>query len=220
MRHAGRRVTDITLAPRNARGRVEFSSDFVVLRPRDPAHARHTVLLEIPNRGLTQANGSFFSTARGAPFDLMNLSATTLRDAFLFEQGFTVAWLGWEFDLPKGSIGMEAPAANVNGPVRQSLIVTSAGSHVLRLGGPNSYCAADAAQPGGQLLVKSHFDEPGRALPRADWAFARIERDSTQQGETHSRIRAPVVLMNELQPGQIYELGSTRAPIRDWRDSA
>ena len=52
-----------------------------------------------------QANGSFFLTARGATFDLMNLGATNLRDAFAFEQGFTVAWLGWEFDLPDGAMG-------------------------------------------------------------------------------------------------------------------
>jgi hypothetical protein len=151
----GRRVTDILLAPRNAKGRVEFSSDFVVARPRDQARARRSVLLEIPNRGLTQANGSFFSTARGAIFDLMNLAATNLSDAFLFEQGFTVAWLGWEFDFPDGAIRVRAPAANVNGPVRHSIIATAAGSHVARLGGANSYCAADAAQPEAQLLVKS-----------------------------------------------------------------
>src|SRR5580693_7850095 len=58
----GRRVTDISLAPRNAKGRVEFSSDFVVVRPRDRARARGSVLLEIPNRGVTQADGSLFST--------------------------------------------------------------------------------------------------------------------------------------------------------------
>src|SRR5579862_5106789 len=40
---ASRRIADVALAPRNAQGRVEFSSDFVVLRPRDPALARHSV---------------------------------------------------------------------------------------------------------------------------------------------------------------------------------
>jgi len=187
----GRRVTDISLAPHNASGKIEFSSDFVLVRPKDPARARHSVLLEIPNRGVTQANGSFFSTVPGSEFDLMNLAGTDLSDAFLFEQGFTVAWLGWQFDLPKGDIRMEAPEANVNGLVRQSAIATSAGSRLWRLGGTSSYCAADAAQPDAQLLVKAHFDGPGRVLPRAAWSFADP---------------CAVVLQGGFEAGQMYEL--------------
>jgi hypothetical protein len=187
----GRRVTDISLAPRNAQGRVEFSSDFVVARPSDPARARGSVLLEIPNRGVTQAEGSFFSAAPGSEFDLMDLDATNLRDAFLFERGFTVAWLGWQFDLPKGDIRMEAPAANVNGPVRQSAIVLSGGSRLWRLGGSGSYCAADAAQPDAQLLVKPHLEGPGRVLPRETWRFADP---------------CAVVLQDGFEAGQVYEL--------------
>jgi Alpha/beta hydrolase domain len=196
----GRRVTDIALAPRNSKGRVEFSSDFVLVRPRDPLRARRAVLLEIPNRGLTQADGSLFSAGKGSAFDLMNLDATTLSDAFLFEQGFTVAWLGWQFDLPKGAIRMEAPAANVNGLVRQSAIATSTGIHLWRLGGASDYCAADAAQPDAQLLVKSHFDDPGRALPRAGWAFAHIEDGKVVPDP------CAVVLQDEFETGLFYEL--------------
>lgn len=196
----GRRVTDINLAPRNAAGRVEFSSDFVVARPRNLARNRHSILLEIPNRGLTQANGSFFSTARGSAFDLMKLDSTALGDAFIFEQGFTMAWLGWEFDLPPGAIRMEAPVANVNGVVRQSAVVTSRGGHLMRLGGQNSYCAADAAQPGAQLLVKSRFDEPGRLMPRSGWAFARVENEKFVPDP------CSVISGDEFTPGHIYEL--------------
>src|SRR5580700_6399330 len=90
-------------------------------------------------------------------------------------RSFTVAWLGWEFDLPDGAIRMRAPAANVNGPVRHSIIAAAAGSHLARLGGSNSYCAADAVQGDAQLIVKAHFDDPGRVLPRAGWAFAHVE---------------------------------------------
>jgi hypothetical protein len=162
------RVADIALAPRNPEGRVEFSSDFVILRPRDPARSRHSVLLEIPNRGVTQANGSFFATAPGSTFDLMNLGATSLRDAFVFEQGFTVAWLGWQFDLPEGAIRMEAPSAKVSSLVREGIIKTVAGEHSARL----NYCAADANQTDARLIVRDRFDDAGRSVPRSDWAFA------------------------------------------------
>ena len=197
---ASRPIADIGLAPRTPQGRVTFSSDFVVLRPRDPARARRSVWLEIPNRGVTQANGSFFFTAAGSSFDLMDLDATSLRDAFLFEQGFTVAWLGWQFDLPDGAIRIEVPAAQVHGPVRQSILATFPGSHVVPLGGLNSYCAADALQPDAQLVVKAHFDDPGRVLPRAHWAFARVE-DGKLASDPCS-----AVLRDGFEPGQLYEL--------------
>src|SRR5712671_5275882 len=44
-------VTDIDRAPKNANGLVEFSSDLVVLRPKDPTKGNGTALLEISNRG-------------------------------------------------------------------------------------------------------------------------------------------------------------------------
>lgn len=195
---ANQRIADIALAPRNAKGHVEFSSDFVVVRPRDAAKARHSVLLEIPNRGLTQAEGAFFSPA--SSFDLMSLDDTSLRDAFLFEQGFTAAWLGWQFDLPGGEIRMDAPAANVNSTVRRSIITLGPGAHLANLSGSNSYCAADAEQPNAQLIVKSKMDDPGRVAPRSQWSFGRID---------HGKIvpdPCGVVSLNQFDPGQLYEV--------------
>src|SRR5437763_16744882 len=56
---ANLRIADIANAPRNAQGMVEFSGDFVVVRPVDPARARPSVFLEILNRGRTQASDIF-----------------------------------------------------------------------------------------------------------------------------------------------------------------
>ena len=46
-----RAITDLDLAPRNPRGRVEFSADLFILAPQDPARASGSVLFEISNRG-------------------------------------------------------------------------------------------------------------------------------------------------------------------------
>jgi hypothetical protein len=201
---ASRRITDLALAPRNGDGRVEFSSDFVILRPRDPARARGSVLLEIPNRGMTQANGSFFSAAssgaRGSDFNLTNLDATALSDAFLFEQGFTVAWLGWQFDLPRGSLRLEAPAAGVNSVVRQSFIAGSGGSHYARLG---SYCAADITQADAELTVRNRFDDTSHVLPRADWEFAPSLSGSEPRLVTADP--CAIFYRDGFEPGQIYD---------------
>ena len=44
-------ITDIALAPRNARGMVEYSSNIMIIRPVDREKGNHKLLFEINNRG-------------------------------------------------------------------------------------------------------------------------------------------------------------------------
>ena len=44
-------IVDIGLAPRNARGMVEYSFDFYILKPMVPARSMRTMMYEPPNRG-------------------------------------------------------------------------------------------------------------------------------------------------------------------------
>jgi hypothetical protein len=44
-------ITDLALAPRNARGHVEYSATFQLARPRDAARASGVLLYDVPNRG-------------------------------------------------------------------------------------------------------------------------------------------------------------------------
>src|SRR6516165_2709937 len=57
-------VADLALAPKNSQGKIEFSSDLLVVRPRTGGKSRGTVFLEIVNRGVPQALG-ILSGARG-----------------------------------------------------------------------------------------------------------------------------------------------------------
>ena len=81
---ANQGIADLALAPVNGAGRVEFESDFVIVRLADARKSRHSALIEIPNRGVTQANRSFFSTAAGSGFNLLKLDDTSLADSFVF----------------------------------------------------------------------------------------------------------------------------------------
>src|SRR5690349_15635261 len=51
---ANRAIADIDAAPRNAEGKVEFSSDLLLFRPKGD-RARGTVFLEVVNRGRDQS---------------------------------------------------------------------------------------------------------------------------------------------------------------------
>src|SRR5947209_18764870 len=44
-------VTDIDKAPKNASGKVEFSSDFFIIKPKDLTRGNGSVLYEVSNRG-------------------------------------------------------------------------------------------------------------------------------------------------------------------------
>ena len=76
---ANRTVIDLELAPRNAEGKVEFSTDVEILAPVEPKRGRGALLYDVNNRGNKLAFGQFNSGA----------------DEFLMRQGFVVVWSGW-----------------------------------------------------------------------------------------------------------------------------
>ena len=88
-------IADVKFAPKNADGQVEFAGDLLYFRPRAPAKTRGTVFLEIVNRGRDQALGLMSAAVQ------QNLAPENwdLGDRFLLEQGFSVAFLGWQFDV-------------------------------------------------------------------------------------------------------------------------
>lgn len=105
---ANQSVRDLNLAVTNAEGLVEFSADLYVLKPRDPAKANGTVLLEVPNRG-GKGMLNRFCFARGSNDPTKD---EDFGDKWLLEEGYTLVWVGWQWDAPKrpGILRLE-PAA-------------------------------------------------------------------------------------------------------------
>ena len=90
-------IADIDKAPRNAAGKVEFSSDFELLKPKDPSRGNGTVLYEVSNRG-GRGMVNFFNRGNG---QVDPQTGQRTGDDFLFDQGFTLMWIGWQFDVPQ-----------------------------------------------------------------------------------------------------------------------
>src|SRR6266540_3993576 len=94
---ANQAITDLAAAPRNTAGLVECQADFYLLRPQDPARGNRRLLLDVPNRGRKVALGLLNSTPRvpdpATPEDFGN--------GFLMRWGYTVAWCGWQHDVPR-----------------------------------------------------------------------------------------------------------------------
>ena len=62
---ANRIITDIDYAPRNADGKVEFRSDFYLIKPKDISRGNGTLFYEVSNRGGKGMLG-YFNNARGS----------------------------------------------------------------------------------------------------------------------------------------------------------
>jgi hypothetical protein len=113
-------ITDLALAPRNAQGRVEAVADVVILRPADPTHGNGTLLLDVPNRGRKLAPLLFDDSPQPGG-DL----AEDAGIGFLYRQGFTMLWIGWQSDISSkpGLMALSAPVLNgVTGPAREEFI--------------------------------------------------------------------------------------------------
>jgi Alpha/beta hydrolase domain len=117
---ANRNIADIDLAPVNGKGLVEFSADLYVLKPRDPANGNHSILLEIPNRG----GKGMLSMYNRAASSLDPRTPAQFGDNFLLEQGYTLVWIGWQFDVPRreGLLRLTAPIATDHGKTIMGLV--------------------------------------------------------------------------------------------------
>src|SRR5438876_1512850 len=123
---ANRIISDIDKAPRNEKGLIEFSADLYVLKPRDPAHGNGAVLFEVSNRG-TKGMLSMYDRAAGA---LDPRTQEQFGDDFLLAHGYTLVWLGWQFDVLRceGLVRPYAPTARdgewpITGAVRSDCVL-------------------------------------------------------------------------------------------------
>jgi hypothetical protein len=86
-------ITDIELAPVNARGMVEYSGNVMIIRPVDPQKGNHKLLFEINNRGHILALASLNDAAQNSNDPA---KAADAGNGFLMRQGYTLAWAGWD----------------------------------------------------------------------------------------------------------------------------
>jgi hypothetical protein len=174
-------IRDIALAPTNAKGLVEFSSDLYVLTPKDRAKSNGTALLEISNRGGKGMQGMFDLGANGA-------------DSMPMSSGFTLVWIGWEWDIPprEGLMHLYAPAIKgITGPVRSQIVIEKRATSV-SLGDRTQVPYAVADTNGGTLTVRDDIDAQRTVIPRDQWHFSA--------DGTHVEYAAG------FQPGRIYEV--------------
>ncbi len=99
---------------------MEFSADFLVFRAKDASKSNGTALFESVNRGRSLMWSAINTGANS------NMStAQDFGDNFLLKEGYTLIWIGWQFDIPEkpGNFKVYAPRVpNVTGPVRVEIL--------------------------------------------------------------------------------------------------
>ncbi len=205
-------IADIALAPRDSDGMVSFSSDFRILTPAAPARGSRRLLFDVVNRGRPLALRHFNSSPEVLPDAPMPPG-----NGFLFRRGYTVAWCGWQHDVPSqpGLLRIRVPnAATDKGPVNGRIAVTfqpnePQSTQLLSDRGHLPYPTADLEDPAAELTVRNHdFAEP-HPIPREEWAFGRLEDGRLVPDNSH------VSLLSGFEAGKVYRCVYTtnEAPV-------
>ena len=202
---ANRIIADIDFAPRNADGRVEFHSNFFLIKPKQMARGNGTVLYEVSNRGNKGMLG-YYNNATGSNNPQ---SVEEMGDGFLMRHGFTMLWVGWQFDPPirDGLMRVYPPIATNNGaPITglvRSEVIVSERAHDWSLADRNhvAYAVSDSNDPANGMTVRDGVDQPRRIVPRDQWRFAR-RQDNGQIVDDPAR----VYLEGGFEPGKIYDV--------------
>ena len=199
-RPSHREIVDLGAAPRNAAGMVEFWADAYILQPVDAARGNRRLLLDVPNRGRKIALGMFNGTAWVPdPTEPQHFG-----NGFLMRHGYTVAWVGWQPDVPRqdGLMALGAPrVCEVSGRLRCEWRPNLA-ADVLPLADRYHipYAAADLDDPDAHLSVRDRALAAPVAVPRHAWRFARREGERLVADASH------IHLAGGFAPGKIYDL--------------
>jgi len=200
---ANSRITDLALAPT---GRVEFTADFFLLKPKNLARGNGALLFEVSNRG---RKGILPMMSRAAA-SLDPSEPRELGDGFLLEQGFSLLWVGWQFDPPAGDPDLlrvypptTDPGLGVTGLVRSDFVVRTEGvrDHSLGDGDHTPYSVADPAGEAHTLTVRDAPFGERETIPRSDWQFARVDGSGNVVPDPTS-----VYLASGFTPKRIYEV--------------
>lgn len=199
---ANARITDLKLAPRNARGRVEFWSDFFLLKPVDLKRGNRRLVFDVNNRGNKLALGNFNGAGGNNP--------TTLADAgngFLMNRGFSLLTCGWNGDVMPGNdrvlaglpVARQPDGRSITGPIHVEICrnepVPSSPLYWTPWACAVAYEPADPDPRKARLSMRPTRARPAVEIPAGEWSFGRAA-DGTLE----------LVLKQGFRPGWLYEL--------------
>jgi hypothetical protein len=164
-------IVDISLAPRNTHGMVEYSTDFQLLLPTDLKRGNNRLLYEITNRGSTNAL-TILNSAKTAS---TKTSAPDPGNGFLMNQGYAILESGWDITVAQTDpgFGVTVPVATkggnpITGVALEEFDIDSSGSPSTQ---SLSYAAASADKSQASLSVRANFGDKPITLDASVWDY-------------------------------------------------
>jgi len=202
-------ITDLRLAPRDALGLVHFHSDFLMLRPADAARRNGTLVYEVNNRGRL----AILPQLDEAPATNDPADAADFGNGFLLQQGFTLLWSAWVFDVAadpgEKRLVLEPPVATregepITGEVAYEFLVNAPSATAVFAGLDGlPYAFAHDGAPDATLTWRDRPEAERTPIPRERWSFVQPPTGgSPPEGGRPRALR----LDGGFSPGHLYEL--------------
>ena len=202
-------ITDISLAPRNANGKVAYTATFTLIKPIDTSRGNGVLFYNVVNRG-----------SRNFPYSIGGDPG----DGFMQNRGYTLLWSGWQGDVApaanNGNETVQVPVAKnpdgspVTGPVIFRFWNEPAGTSTVALTSiPPGAFTNNVYQPAtldtAQARLETHSAESPNGVTGAinvivstDWAWADCRTVPFPGTPDPTR----VCLKNGVDPTLLYQL--------------
>lgn len=176
-------IADIELAPKNAEGKVEYSTEVEILRPVEPENGNRRMFFEVLNRGNKLSPEVFNGSEDGNDLAAAESAGT----GYLLRKGYSVVWAGWQSskNISSGNNRMMASVPEpvnpdgtpVTGRTNMPHIFNDTDSETISL----LYDVADMEAEDSKLLIYNKSGVDPVEVPRDAWSFvdertARIDR--------------------------------------------
>ena len=202
-------IVNLAKAPKNERGRVEYSMDVFILKPLDMARGNQTIFYDVVNRGNQGLRVNYGAERSNDPTTLAHAG-----DGFMMGHGYSLVWSGWQGDmLPSaGRLTANFPVAkNPDGSPIKRWISTEFVFQKTTYSVPLSYDrgsvdikaypAVEESMAKARLTRRAGPHAPREAIANDQWSFARCP-----DGKETKPSLADVCYAAGFSPDFIYEL--------------
>jgi hypothetical protein len=163
-------ITDLARAPRNARGKVDYSMDIFILKPMDLQKGNRKLILDFNNRGEMR-----IAALNDAPLSNDPTTAADAGTGFVMNLGYAIAGNGWDFGAARDDDGMtiSVPVArnpdgsSITGPSYEYITFDGAKNVQYQL----TYPAATLDQSKATLTVRARLDDQPVTVPATGWEY-------------------------------------------------
>jgi len=202
-------IVNLKRAPRNERGRVEYSMDILIPKPIDMKRGNQTIFYDVVNRGNQALRVNYGAERSNNPTTLAHAG-----DGFMMRQGYTLVWSGWQGDvLPGvGRLTTSFPVAkNPDGSPIRRVITTEFVFQKPTFSVPLSfdresldvkpYPAVEENMAKAKLYRRAGTHAARELIPNDQWSFDRC-LDGTAKTPSNTDLCLPA----GFSPNLIYEL--------------